>query len=147
MATPTYSGPVDYAVFTAPRDALLGDALRLLLAQVDSGAIVLLDLEVIELDASGAPARIPLTSLGWSGDFDLSVFDGAESDVLDPDDLAQIAGELTAENRAIAVVYEDRSLSQVADEVARRGGALLWSGGIDLAELEQNVSSNEQDPA
>ncbi len=144
MATLTYSGPVDYAVFAVPRNAQLGAALRTLLARIELGAIELLDLEVIERDADGSPVRRPVAALEAGGDFDVSVFDGAESAVLDDEDLALIAAELGADDRAIVVVYEDRSLAEVAAQVTSAGGQLLWAGGIDVADLAKVVEPSSQ---
>src|SRR4051794_39439283 len=132
MATSTYSGPVDYAVFAVPYGAAISEALRTLLAQIDAGAIELLDLEVIERGPDGAASRRPLSVLDTpdAGDdrFDLSIFDGAESEVLDPEDLDLVVSELPDAHRAVVVVYEDRSLASFASRVAVAGGKLLWSG-------------------
>lgn len=147
MATSTYSGPVDYAVFAVPSDAQLSEALRELLARIDSGAIELLDLEIIERGEDGTAARRPITDLEAGGDFDLSLFVGAESELLDDEDLALLVAELDGDSRALVIVYEDRSLAEVAARVAAAGGQLLWSGGVDLTELDQHISSTEVDHA
>lgn len=137
MATPQFSGPLDYAVIVVPRRARVGAALGLLLDRVDGGAIELLDLEVIDRDAS----RLPLSALSEAEGLDASAFEGAESDVLGDDDVAAIAEELGEDELAIAVVYEDRSLAAVAEALAAEGGRMLWSGGIDVADLEAAVAA------
>lgn len=147
MATPTYSGPIDYAVFAVPHGAQLGEAMRTLLARIDSGAIELLDLEIIELGADGLASRRPVTVLEAGDDFDLGLFSGADSALLDDEDLALITAELDDESRAVVVVYEDRNLADVAASVASAGGQLLWSGGIDIVDLDQRISTAEVDPA
>lgn len=144
MATLTYSGPVDYAVFAVPKSARLAATLRTLLARIDLGAIELLDLEIVERDADGSPVRRPVTALEAGEDFDLSIFNGAESAILDNEDLALIAAELGDDDRAIVVVYEDRSLAEVAAQVTAVGGQLLWAGGIDIADLAKVVDPADQ---
>lgn len=143
MATETYSGPVDYAVFVVPRDADITSALRVLLDRVDSGAIEILDLEVIGADPSGEAVRQLFGVLDHGEDFDFDVYEGVESGILDDDDLAAIAAELTGDELAIAVVYEDRGLAVVAEHVATSGGRLLWSGGVGVADLEQALQATE----
>lgn len=144
MATLTYSGPVDYAVFAVPKTAQLAATLRTLLARIDLGAIELLDLEIVERDADGSAVRRPITALEAGDDFDVNIFDGAESAVLDDEDLALIAAELGDDDRAVVVVYEDRSLAEVAAQVTTAGGQLLWAGGIDVADLAKIVDPADQ---
>ncbi len=139
MATPEYSGPVDYAVVVVPRAARVGAGLALLLQRVDAGAIELLDLEIVDRGGD----RLPLSALSGVDGVDLSAFEGAESDVLGDDDLAAIAAELGEDELAIAVVYEDRSLAGVVQALAAEGGSLLWSGGIDVADLESALTEGE----
>ena len=136
MATLTYSGPVDYAVFAVPQTAQLAATLRTLLARIDLGAIELLDLEIVERDADGSAVRRPISALEAGDDFDVNIFDGAESAVLDDEDLALIAAELG--------VYEDRSLAEVAAQVTDAGGQLLWAGGIDVADLAKIVDPTDR---
>lgn len=147
MATATYSGPVDYAVFAVPYDAPLSEALHTLLARIDLGAIELLDLEVVERGSDGEAVRKPLSTLNTEGfatvdSFDLSIFENVDSEALDAEDLALIVAELPNEHRAIVVVYEDRSLASFADRIAAAGGQLLWSGGIDLADAGADTGSD-----
>lgn len=147
MATLMYSGPVNYAVFAVPRSAKLTDALRALLELTASGSLELLDLEILETTATGETVRRHASVLEAAEGFDPAVFDGAESGILDDQDLAFIGAELEANSRAIVMVYEDRSLAQVAANMVDAGGSLLWSGGIDITELAENVGTSEQDQA
>ncbi|OJX67030.1 MAG: hypothetical protein BGO95_09850 [Micrococcales bacterium 73-13] len=145
MTSETYSGPVDYAVFVVPGTADVSAALRLLLERIDAGAIEILDLEVIGLDDSGRPVRRPVGVLDHGEAFDFAVYNGAESDLFDADDLASVAAELTGDELAIAIVYEDRSLAAVADSVVGNGGRLLWAGGIAIDELEHALETTEEE--
>lgn len=140
MATEDFSGPVDYAVFTFPRDADVGAALAALLDRVDAGIVEILDLEVVGRDDDGAPLRLPLTELHGI-EAPLARLDGVESSILERDDLEEIADALTEGWVALAVVYEDRSLATVASAVLASGGELLWSGGITIDDLEQALEA------
>jgi hypothetical protein len=147
MATISYNGPVDYAVFSVPKGTQLTDALRALILRVDSGAIELLGLEVIERDAFGAPVRQPITVLSSSEDLDLSVFHGTELAILDDEDSALIAAELNNDSRALVIVYEDRSLAAVAERVGTAGGQLLWSGGVEVEDLDEKEDAPQLESA
>jgi len=137
MATDQFSGPVDYLVFAFDEGADLGEGLRALLERVEQGIIEILDIELIDRDGGGAPVKRPFSDLSGTTGLDLSVFDGAESGILDSDDLEAIASELRDGQFALAVVYEDRSLAAAAEAWAGVGAAEMFSGGVDIADLER----------
>lgn len=145
MATDTYCGPIDYVVFELPPGARPAQGLRLLLDQVDRGAIVLLDLEVVGRSPEGTPQLLTLDALSDEGDELAAAFDGASSGVLDSDDLAAVAESLAPGAIGIAIVYEDRSLAGVARAWQEQGGAELWSGGIDIAALAHRLETSEEE--
>ena len=142
MATESFAGPVDYVVFRFDDGADIGPGLAALLEAVDQGIIEILDLAVVSLTAEAAVTRLALADLNATSSVDLSIFDGAASHILD-DDLTKISGELTPGRFALAVVYEDRSLATAAAAWATVGGTELFSGGIDLADLEATLEGNQ----
>lgn len=143
MATDTYWGPIDFAVFALPRSADATPALTQILRLADSGTIEVLDLEVIAKDADGVPQRLPLSVLDHGEDFDFGTFEGAASDILDAEDLEQIAEELDVDEVAVVLVYEDRSLATVAHAFVTEGGHLVWSGGISSEELDVALNADD----
>ncbi len=145
MATEEFSGPIDYAVFVAPHDADIGAALQVILERVASGTLELLDLEVVGRGADGSAERRTLAAFPKHSEQDLAVFEGAESRLLDDEDLAAIAESLGDGELAIVVVYEDRSLAAVASALAAQGGAALWSGGITIEELAAAVDEDPEE--
>lgn len=141
MATEEFSGPIDFVVFSVPRGMDVAPALDEVLSRVNSGILEILDVEVITLDAEGQALRIPLSDAATYISGDLSGFEGAESQILEEEDLAQIAESLTGDFIAIAVIYEDRSLASTANLVTAAGGSVLWSGGITLDDLEHALDA------
>lgn len=144
MATDQFSGPVDYLVFAFDEGADLGEGLRALLERVEQGIIEILDIELIDRDGGGAPVKRPFSDLSGTTGLDLSVFDGAESGILDSDDLEAIASELRDGQFALAVVYEDRSLAAAAEAWAGVGAAEMFSGGVDIADLERALQEGDR---
>lgn len=136
MATPEFSGPIDFLVFGFPASADLGEGLRDVLGRVDAGQIELLDLEVIGIDAAARPTEVPLAELNLGDDTLAQRFDGAFSGILDAADRDAIAAELNPGDVAIAIVYEDRSLAVAARAWISAGGRELFAGGIDITDLE-----------
>lgn len=137
MATEQFFGPINYVVFTFEKELDLGTGLQALLDRVQDGTIEILDIELVARESSGAPTKLAFTDLKPSPSFELAVFDGVESGILDSDDLQLIAESLTPSQIALALVYEDRSLAAVAAAWSRVGGTELFSGGISMADLEE----------
>lgn len=135
MADDTFAGPVNYLVFGFPQSTSVGEGLAAVLDRVDEGIIEILDLEVLTTDDSGAIATMALADLQSTTTVDLSVFDGALSNVLDEDDLATIADSLEPGSIAIALVYEDRSLARASAQWVQAGGTELLAGGVDIEDL------------
>ena len=140
MATEQFAGPVDYLVFAFDEHADLGPGLTALLDRVDQGIVEILDIELIGRDEAGAANKRSFSELDGVTGIDTSAFDGAESSILDADDLAGIASELQTGQIALVVVYEDRSLASAAGAWAAAGGVELFSGGVDIAELDRTLN-------
>lgn len=140
MATEQFAGPVNYLVFTLDEHADLGPGLTALLDRFDQGIVEILDIELIGRDESCTAAKRSFNDLDGITSIDTSAFDGAESGILDSDDLASIASELQAGQIALAVVYEDRSLAAAAGAWAAAGGVELFSGGVDIEELDRTLN-------
>lgn len=145
MATEQYSGPIDFMVFTLPKGADPGPGLLALITSVMQGRLELLDIEFVVRDADGNPSRVPHAEVLSASSIETSLFDGAFSGILDEDDLATIATELEPGQLAIALVYEDRSLAAPAKAWTVAGGSELFSGGIDVADLDHTL--DEGNPA
>lgn len=138
-----FVGPVAYVAFVLPREANASATLAGLLEQVDSGSIELLDLEILAPNSDGQAERQPLGLLRHDDSFDLSSFEGAESGLLDEDDLLSLGTELGVDEIALVVVYADRSLATVAARVGEAGGRQLWAGGVDPATLDPSLTTIE----
>lgn len=136
MATEDFAGPIDFLVFAVAADADLGPGLSAVLDRVREGIIEILDIELIARDTDGAPIALSRADVQATTSLDLSVFDGVESDILDGDDRAGIAEALGDGQIAIAIVYEDRSLAAAAAAWSSVGGTELFSGGVDVTDLE-----------
>lgn len=135
MADETFAGPIDFLVFGFPPGSSVGEGLSAVLERVNQGIVEILDLECIVVDDAGTPATKDLADFQDLTDFDLSVFDGAASNVLDAEDLASIAETMEPGWFAIALVYEDRSLAAAGAAWVRAGGEELLSGGVDMEDL------------
>lgn len=132
MTTSNYVGPLSFAVFAVPADAELVSVIAELQTLQLSHAVEVLDLELVERSDDGTVRRLTFAD---------ETAAAAETDLLDDDDLSEIGRELRAGERALVVVYEDRSLATVADRITALGGREAWAGGIDAADLDEGVAS------
>ena len=127
MTDPAYTGPLSFAVFAVPSGGSLADALRELQSLRSRGAIEVLDVELLTRGDDGAAGREAF------GDLSIAA---TETDLLDDEDLAAVAAELGEGERALVVLYEDRSLASVAELLVAAGGREVWVGGIDPNDLD-----------
>lgn len=141
MATSFYSGPLSYAVFAFHSSQSVHDGLTRLLELADSGIIEILDLEVV--GPRGPSYRRDLSAVITSESPIVAEFTGAESGILDDDDRESIAALLDDDENALVVVYEDRTLAAFAHALAADGGRELFIGGVDIAELDQQLDAEE----
>lgn len=140
MTASVLAAPINFAVFVIPPGADPTAGLAALQQLADRGDIDLLDLEVISLGDGGAAVHVDLDAVGLSG---LEEFIGADSGLLDADDIAQVGADLSEGESAVVVVYQDRSLVAVAEAFASGGTTLDSVGGIDVNELEATLSDRE----
>ncbi|MEV4666306.1 hypothetical protein [Microbacterium sp. LWO12-1.2] len=134
MASWTYVGPLNFAVFAVPFGVDLTVVIKELETLQRAHSIEVLDIELIAGTADGGVRRET---------FENASADAAETDLLDDEDLAEIGRELAAGERALVVVYEDRSLAGVAGLIGGLGGRNIWSGGIDAADLDDDSAPQE----
>jgi hypothetical protein len=120
-------GPIDYFVIEFPGSRMSGEGLPLLIDLVDRGTIRILDLVFIRKMPDGNVVRVELKDPGEPGQPDLSVFEGAESGLLDDDDIDAAAEAIAPNSTAGLIVYENRWAAPLATAL-RRGGAQLIAG-------------------
>lgn len=140
MATPRFAGPVDYLVFAFQEGSDVGAGLSAALARVDQGLIEILDIEFVSRQEDGSPTRVAFSDMSHVAGTALAPFEGATSDIMDEDDLGTIASALEPGQIAVAIIYEDRCLAAAAEAWIEAGGVELFSGGVDLADLESSLA-------
>jgi Family of unknown function (DUF6325) len=128
MAESESMGPVSYMVVEFPGSTMTGEGFSSLVSLVDQGVIRILDLAFVSRDPDGKTTRIELTDLDRDGEFDLSVFEGASSGLLDESDLADAGAVLDPGSSAGVLIFENLWAAPFVDAL-RRGGAELVAAG------------------
>ncbi|GCD22118.1 DUF6325 family protein [Cellulomonas algicola] len=120
------SGPIDYVVVEFPPGGLRGDAFPLLTDLVDRGVIRVLDLTVVGRDAEGAFAVLDVEELSARG-VDLTLFHGVTHDVLDDDDLRDVARRVLPGYSVAVLLFENVWAAPLATTLRHNGAQLLDS--------------------
>jgi hypothetical protein len=126
------AGPIDYLMVEFPGNRMTGEGFPLLLDLVDSGTIRILDLVFATRDTEGSLSVLQVSDLDGDGELDLSVFEGAASGLLGPDDLDQAASAIKPGYSAGILVYENTWAAPFAAALRRSGAQLVASGRIPV---------------
>ena len=128
-------GPIDYLVVEFPGNRMTGEGLPLLVDLVDQGTIRILDFAFVTRGEDGSIAGSDISDLDFDGDYDMSVFEGVTSGLLDDGDLAEAAGVLEPGCSAGVLVYENTWAAPFAAALRRGGAQLVASGRIPAQDI------------
>jgi Family of unknown function (DUF6325) len=128
-------GPVDYLVLEFPGSHLSGEGLPLLVDLVDRGIIKILDLGFVKKERDGSVIGVTVADLDADGDLDVTIFEGASSGLLGPDDLGEAGAILEPGDSAGVLVYENVWAAPFAAAMRRSGAELVASGRIPVPDV------------
>jgi hypothetical protein len=134
-------GPVDYVVLEFPGNRMSGEALPILVGLVDRGIIRILDLRFVRREADGATTYIELADLDLDGQFDVAVFEGVSSGLLDDEDLSDAASTIAPGSSAGVLVYENTWAGPFVGALRRVGAEVVANGRIPAADLLDAVDA------
>lgn len=136
-------GPIDYIVIEFPGNKFTGEAFPALIDLVDRGLIHILDLLFIRKELDETVTVLSIQDLGQSGDFDLTIFEGATSGLIGQDDVAEAAEAIEPGSSAGLLVYENVWAAPFAVAVRRSGGQLVASGRIPVQAILASLDALE----
>ena len=135
MAMPTVQpndretlGPVSYLIVEFPGNKMTGEGFRILLDLVDRGVIRILDLRFVTRDTDGSLRAVELQDIDHDGQFDLAVFEGVSSGLLDDSDFADARPVIDPGSSAAILIFEN-SWAKPFVQALRRGDAQLVAAG------------------
>jgi hypothetical protein len=124
-------GPIDYIVVEWTGKQPTGDAIPALIDLVDRGIVRILDLSFITKAEDGTIAELQIDELGA----EFAVFDGASSDLLGEDDIADAASVLEPGTSAAVLVWENTWAAPFAVALRKSGAELVASGRIPIQQI------------
>jgi len=132
-------GPVDYIVVEWTGQQPSGEAIPHLIDLVDRGIVRVLDLVFVTKGDDGIVAEVEINELGA----EFAVFDGAASDLLDDDDIAEAASALEPGTSAAILVWENLWAAPFASALRKNGAQLVASGRIPVQALIATLEAAE----
>ena len=137
-------GPVDYLVVEFPADREPdGTALPILADLAAAGIIRVLDLAFIQKGEDGTVVGIDIADTGLRGEFDVTLFAEASSELLDADDLTEASSALEPGRLGAVLVYENTWAAPFAKALRANGAELVASGRVPVQALLATVDQLE----
>jgi hypothetical protein len=121
-------GPISYLIVEFPGNKMTGEGLPILVDLVDRGLIRILDLRFITRSADGSTQFIDLQDIDRDGTFDVAVFDGVSSGLLDESDISDATSVIEPGSSAGILIFENRWATAFT-QALRRGNAKLVAAG------------------
>ena len=135
-------GPVSYLIVEFPGNKMTGEGLQALIDLVDRGVIRILDLEFVTRRDDGSVAAVSLQELD-GGEFDLTIFDGASSGLLDQSDLDDAKNAIKPGSSAGILLFENRWATTFVQGLRNGGAELVAAGYIPLADVAASLDATE----
>ena len=123
-------GPVEYAVIAFPGNRFNGDVVPALIELVESETVHIIDLVFVHKNADGVLTVGEIEELDADLGAVFAKLEGEVDDLLNEDDLNEIATLLSSNSSAAVIVWENLWAERFANAVRASGGQLVDSGRI-----------------
>ena len=143
MAEEQTLGPISYVIVEFPGNKMTGEGFPILLDLVDRGIVRILDLRFITKDTDGSVRGLELMDLDQDGTFDVAVFEGASSGMIDDSDIAEAASAIEPGSSAGVLIFENRWATPFVSALRRGGAELVAAGYIPQDALLESLDATE----
>ena len=136
-------GPISYLIVEFPGNKMTGEGFASLLDLVDRGVIRILDLMFVIREADGSMRALDLQDVDHDGQFDVAVFAGASSGLLDASDLSEAASAIQPGSAAGILIFENRWATHFIQALHRGEAQLVAAGYIPQNDLVAALDAAE----
>src|SRR5215469_2050246 len=133
-------GPISYLIVEFPGNKMTGEAFPVL---VDRGLIRILDLEFVRREKDGSMQTIELMDIDHDGKFDLAIFEGSNSGLLDAKDLADASSVIEPGSSAAIMIFENHWAMPFVQALRRGSAQLIAAGYIPQDDLAAAVEATD----
>ncbi|MBV9170142.1 MAG: DUF1269 domain-containing protein [Chloroflexi bacterium] len=137
-------GPIDYLAVEFPNGRVTGESFRVVTDLVRRGIVRVLDLEFVAKSGDGGVRKVELRDVEHTADVDITLWQGAESDVLDQSDFDLIAANIAPGSLAGILVYENVWAVPLLAVIERSTAHIVGHGRIDAEDLLAVLDVPEQ---
>lgn len=136
-------GPVSYLIVEFPGSKMTGEAFPILVDLVDRGLIRILDLEFVTRDKDGSTRAVELRDIDHDGKFDLAIFEGTNSGLLDDSDFTEAAAAIEPGSSAAIVIFENHWAMPFVQALRRSSAELVAAGYIPQDTLAAAITATD----
>ncbi len=136
-------GPISYLIVEFPGAKMTGEGLAELVRLVDQGLVRILDLQFVLAGADGSIEAVELDALDLDGSFDLTIFEGASSGMLDESDLSDAQSAIEAGSAAAILIFENTWATPFVQALRRSDAQLVAAGYIPHDALIASLDATE----
>jgi hypothetical protein len=134
-------GPISYLIVEFPGNKMTGEAFPVLVDLVDRGLIRILDLEFVRRDKDGSVRTIELMDIDHDGKFDLAIFEGSNSGLLDASDMTEASSAIQPGSSAAIMIFENHWAMPFVQALRRSSAQLIAAGYIPQDDLAAAVEA------
>jgi Family of unknown function (DUF6325) len=137
-------GPISYLIVEFPGNQMTGEGFPVLLDLVDRGVIRILDFVFVRRDPDGSIEAVELQDLDADGQFDLAVFEGVSSGLLDESDLDDAKNAIEPGSSAGILIFENRWAAPFTAALRRGNAQLVAAGYIPLDDIAASLDATDR---
>jgi hypothetical protein len=136
-------GPISYLIVEFPGSRMTGEGLDALVDLVERGIVRVLDLRFVSRRPDGSIDAVEVQDLDRDGRFDVMVFGGISSGLLDQSDFDDAADAIEPGSSAGIVLLEHRWAVPFVEGLRRGGAELVAAGFVPLADVEAALDATD----
>ncbi len=136
-------GPISYLIVEFTGNKMTGEGFPILIDLVDRGLIRILDLQFVTKGADGSVQAVELMDLDHDGTFDVALFEGATSGMMDDSDVADAAAAIEPGSSAGVLIFENRWAKPFVQALRRGGAEFVAAGYIPQDTLTASLDATE----
>ncbi len=123
-------GPISYLIVEFPGNKMKGEGFPILLDLVDKGLVRILDFRFVTRLGDGSMQALELSDIDLDGQFDLAVFEGVSSGLLDQSDFDDAASVIDQGSSAGILIFENTWATSFIEALRQDNGQLVAAGYI-----------------
>jgi Family of unknown function (DUF6325) len=137
-------GPISYLIAEFPGNQMTGEAFPILVDLVDRGLIRILDFMFVRRDPDGSIEAVELKDLDHDGQFDVAIFEGVSSGLLDESDLDDAKNAIEPGSSAGILIFENRWAAPFTAALRRSQAQLVAAGYIPLEDIVAALDATDR---